>query len=128
MPRGNDSYNAAAELSKKLGVELNAQEIIDASRAQYPQELRAASNKGLNEEATEALDEAAVKKTAEALAPDKATLVPGAYSVRGDQVVALLQRDDLRTYKVAFNLDEVGGVPAVAKKRAPAKRSRAKAS
>lgn len=99
MPRGNDAEAAAEELKAKLGASPNAQEMIDLSAARWPQELRAANNRPLNEAATDEMDD----EKAQGFVGDREVL---GYAVRGPFLVVVSADDSGFTVKQAFALDE----------------------
>ncbi len=130
MARGNDAEAAQADLEKRLGVALNAEAVIAASKAKFPQELRAASNKSINQAAVESLDDDSVL----AAFADKGEVWRNAdgsraWTVRGQTVIALVDLGEGVTQKFALPLDDVkGGVKPAAEKparRAPRKRAAA---
>jgi hypothetical protein len=92
MPRGNDSRAAAAEFRGQYGVMGNAEDLIEANRAAYDAELRTASLRNRNDEATKALDLDAVDKKVEG-----GTVLDAA--VRGDRIVAVVETESGHTYK-----------------------------
>lgn len=95
MARGNDAAAAAEELKAKLGAEPNAQEMIDLSAARWPEELRAANNRAIDEDATDELED----KDVEGLVGDRNVL---GYAVRGPFVVVVSEDDSGFTIKQAF--------------------------
>lgn len=104
MARGNDAEAAQAELEKKLGTELNAEQLIAANRARFSTELLAAQRKAVDPEATEALDP---KKVESALGKGREVRD---YAVRGDQVVIVYVFDNGRgpvTEKIAVPIEDV---------------------
>jgi hypothetical protein len=95
VARGNDAEAAAAELKARLGAAPNAEELIALNAEQWPQELRAANNRNVDESATEDLDESDVQ----GLVGDRTVL---GYAVRGPFIVVVSEDDDGFTVKQAF--------------------------
>lgn len=112
MPAGNDAQAAYSELVDRFGAgHGRAEDLIEARRAAYPEELRRAQLTDVDENATALLDDAEVAQAAgvsEAEVQSKA--------VRGDSVVAVIESSDGRTGKVRLPLsafedvaEEAGG-------------------
>lgn len=97
---GNDREDALAELAERYqsGVG-NAEELISGVLASRDQELAAASNKRVDEAATNALTQADVAKAA-GVDEDK---VEG-YAVRGDHLVVVYTNENNRSVKKAYRL------------------------
>jgi hypothetical protein len=96
VPRGNDAEAAAAELSAKVNVPLNAEEMIEANAARMTKELRVANLRPVDQEATDELGEDGAQK----LVGDDAVVL--GYAVRGPFVVVVSEDEDGRTTKQAF--------------------------
>lgn len=112
MARGNDGAAAAEELKAKLGTSGNAADMIALSDERWPAELRAASNRRVNEEATADLDE----DKAQSFVGDRQ--VEG-YAVRGPFLVVVSSDDDGFVIKQAFPLDEKRAEKATAALKPP---------
>lgn len=124
MARGNDAVLAATELKKKAGVEPNAEALIEAWKACYPSDLRAASTKRYNEEATVNLDPDVVNDHFEGEVIS--------YAVRSDGVVVVIQDHDGWVWKDHCKLEDLGraGEKAVEEtedEEKPKRRTRSKA-
>jgi hypothetical protein len=100
MPAGNDAQAAYSELTDRFGAgHGRAEDLIEARRDAYPEELRAAQLRGVDENATALIDDAEV---ADAAGVDEAAIQSKA--VRGDAVIAVVEGDDGRTAKVMLPL------------------------
>lgn len=99
-PRGNDAEAAGQELKAKLGANANAEEMIAAGAESYGPELRIANNRGLNQKATDELDE----ERAQSFVGDDHEVL--GYAVRGPFLVVVSSDENGFITKQAFALDE----------------------
>lgn len=109
MPRGNDGAAAQADLASQFGQFDNAQDLIDANRASYPQALRAASMQPLNAEATKELLADTSKVESKLDDGESVAEGDGAIAVRGNAVVVVVSDENGRLSKRVFGHAEVGG-------------------
>lgn len=111
MPRGNDAVAAEREFRARLGgVAPNAEELIKLNASLYPKELKAANNKPIDHEATDALSESEVQSY---VGSDRTV---ADYAVRGGTLVVVSVGEDGYTLKQAFVLEDK---PAPRMKTAP---------
>lgn len=102
MPAGNDAQAAYTELVDRFGAgHGRAEDMIEARRDAYPEELRRAQLQEVDNNATALLDDAEV---AEAAGVSEAAIQSKA--VRGDAVVAVIEGSDGRTAKVSLPLSQ----------------------
>lgn len=106
MARGNDARSAAAEFRGQYGVMGNAEDLIQANRAAYPGELRAAQRLGVNGEATENVREDLSKVEKALDLGDDSRVLDAA--VHGDKVIAVVEVSSGRTYKTVLDGEKVG--------------------
>jgi hypothetical protein len=99
VPRGNDAEAAAAELSAKVNVPLNAEEMIAENAARMTRELRVANLRPVNQEATDELGEDGAQK----LVGDDAVVL--GFAVRGPFVVVVSEDEDGVVSKQAFTAE-----------------------
>jgi hypothetical protein len=88
-PRGSDAEAAGEELTARTGFTPNAEQMIADNQARFPQELLAASNRPIDHEATDAMDE----DEAQSYLDDAEATVLG-YAVRGPFVVVVSEDED----------------------------------
>lgn len=100
MPRGNDSEAAGQEMKAKLGANPNAEDLIGYSNRQMTPELRAASNRQVDQDATQEMDEGEAQGKL-----DEGEHVLS-YAVRSPFLVVVSEDDDGNIRKQAFPLDE----------------------
>jgi hypothetical protein len=112
VARGNDAEAAAAELKAKLGTPGNAEDMIQLAAERYTKELRAASHRPVDDEATAEMDE----DTVQGFVGDREVL---AYAVRGPFLVVVSTDEDDFTIKQAFALDEKKAEKLMPRERAP---------
>lgn len=101
MPSGNDAKAAAAEFRGQYGISGNAEDLIQANRAAYPSELRAAQLAPVNDEKSKDLDMEDVGKQAN-LAEGSEVLDA---KVRGKYICAVIQTASGHTYKEVLAAD-----------------------
>lgn len=100
MPRGNDSIDAARELSERFKTTGNAEDLIAAQRAKRSRTVRNASLRPVDEEATAKLDYDKVAEAGEA----SGEIIDA--KVRDGFVVFIEMFPDGRTRKGAYALED----------------------
>lgn len=101
MARGNDAQAAAAEFRGQYGVMGNAEDLIQANRAAYPAELRAAQLGTVDDEASKDLDD---EKVAKALGIGEDSKILKS-RIRGDKLVAVVQTPSGHVYKAVTDAE-----------------------
>jgi len=96
MPRGSDSEAAGAELKARTGLTPNAEEMIKANQEQITPELRAASNRPIDYEATKEMDEDEAKGFLEEEGHEVVS-----FAVRGPFVVVVAEDEYGHLHKTA---------------------------
>jgi hypothetical protein len=89
MPRGSDADAAGEELKARTGFTPNAEDMIAENTARFTEELRAASNRPVDQEATDEMDEDEAQGYVEG---DDETVVN--WAVRGPFVVLVTENDE----------------------------------
>lgn len=100
MPRGNDSEAAGQEMKAKLGANPNAEDLIGYANRMMTPELRAASNRQVDQKATDELD----ASEAEGKVDDGQYVL--SYAVRSPFLVVVSEDEEGYVTKQAFPLDE----------------------
>jgi hypothetical protein len=95
-PRGSDAEAAGQELEARTGFAPNAEQMIADNQERFTQELRAASNRPLNQQATDEMDEDEAQSY---LDDAEATVLD--YAVRGPFVVVVSEDEDGEIHKTA---------------------------
>jgi hypothetical protein len=99
MPRGNDARAAAAEFRGQYGLTGNAEDLIEANRAAYPADLRAANLLPVDTEHDVDLDAVQGKVEGGRVL---------AYAKRGDYFVAVVETESGHKYKQVIPAHELG--------------------
>lgn len=103
MPRGNDSTAAAVDLRGQYGVDANAEQLIRQHRLSVTKQARTAMNL---ERIPDAVDDDLTQKVQEKVGDAGAVLD---VAVRGHLVVAVVEADSGRAYKMTWPREEFGG-------------------
>lgn len=98
-PRGSDADAAGEELKARTGFTPNAEDMIGENTARFTEELRAASNRPIDQEATDEMDEDEAQGYVE---DDDQTVVN--WAVRGPFVVVVTEDEDGAMHKTAYSL------------------------
>lgn len=99
MPRGSDADAAGEELKARTGFAPNAEDAIAENTARFTEELRAASNRPIDQEATDEMDEDEAQGYLE---DDDQTVVN--YAVRGPFVVIVAEDEEGALTKSVYPL------------------------
>ena len=108
MPRGNDAQAAAAEFRGQYGVLGNAEDLIQANRAAYPSDLRAAQLAPPRPDAKDELD-MSHEDVGSHLGVENGRVLD--WNVRGENIVAVVETESGHVYKTVTPLSSVGGGP-----------------
>ena len=116
MARGNDAKAAAAEFRGQYGLMGNAEDLIEANRAAYPADLRAANLLPVDDETELDRD-----KVLGAVEGGKVL----AFVKRGDYVIAVVETESGHVYKQVIPAHEVSDAPEPQQTEADSERAQA---